>query len=67
MVSRTKTAKGMTDIADLRRLLLAFPELKVESGPVALALNAAGATPEVLEAWRALVILEIEPEDEDGY
>lgn len=67
MVSRTKTAKGMTDIADLRRLLLAFPELKVESGPVAEALNAAGATPEVLEAWRALVILEIEPEDEDGY
>lgn len=67
MVGRSKTAKGMTDIADLRRLLLAFPELKVESGPVADALNAAGAAPEALEAWRDLVVQEIEPDDEDGY
>ena len=32
MVSRAKTAKGMTDAADLRRLLPTFPELKSEQG-----------------------------------
>lgn len=68
MASRPKTAKGMTDAADLRRLLLAFPHLKAEIGPVDDALQAAEATEAVFDAWRDLVSQEIEPEDEDaGY
>ena len=46
MVSRPNTAKGMIDGADLRRLLLAFPELKAEEGPVADSLRTAGV-PEI--------------------
>jgi len=67
MVGRSKTAKGMTDIADLRRLILTFPELKTEQGLVADALHAAGSEPPVLEAWQDLVKQEIEPDDNDEY
>jgi hypothetical protein len=67
MVARPKTAKGMTDIADLRRLILTFPDLKVEQGAVADSLTASGATPETMHAWRDFVGQEIEPEDDDAY
>lgn len=67
MVGRSRTAKGMTDVADLRRLLLTFPELKADRGPVAEALAKADAGPAVLDAWRDLVAQDIEPEDDDAY
>ncbi len=35
MVQRSATAKGPSDLTDLRRLLLTFPEFKVFEGPVA--------------------------------
>ncbi len=67
-VSRPKTAKGLIDLADLRRLLLTFPELKAEEGPVAERLRAAGASDEAMAVWKDLVSQEILPEDEDaGY
>jgi hypothetical protein len=66
MVDRQKTAKGLIDMADLRRLLLTFPELKHEQGEVAEQLRAAAATPEVVAAWNELVHEEILPEDEDA-
>jgi hypothetical protein len=65
MVSRPKTAKGFTDAADLRRLLLTFPELKTEEGPVADRLQ---TDESALAAWRELVAQEILPEDDEaGY
>jgi len=67
VVGRSRTAKGMTDVADLRRLLLTFPELKAERGPVAEALAKADPGPAVLDAWRDLVAQDIEPEDDDAY
>jgi len=68
MVSRSKTAKGMTDIADLRRLLLTFPDLKKEQGSVHQALTLAGASPSAMMAWQKMVAEEIEVEDESaGY
>jgi hypothetical protein len=68
MVERTKSAKGAIDLGDLRRLLLTFPHLKTEEGPVADCLRRAEASDKVLEAWKELVAQEIEPEDEDaGY
>jgi hypothetical protein len=66
MVARPKTPKGLIDAADLRRLLLRFPELKVEEGPVAEALRGMKAPDEAFDAWRDLVAEEILPEDEDA-
>ncbi len=65
MVRRARTPKSFTDRADLFRLLLAFPELKEEVGPVAERLEAARANFEVLVAWKELVATRIEAEEED--
>jgi hypothetical protein len=65
-VSRQKTAKGLMDMADLRRLLLTFPDLKTEKGQVAQRLEAASATEAAMAAWKELVAQEILPEDEDA-
>ncbi|MBI2480747.1 MAG: hypothetical protein HYV60_19605 [Planctomycetia bacterium] len=68
MTGRPKTAKGMIDGADLRRMLLAFPELKAAEGPVTDSLRAVDASDSAHEAWQELVAQEILPEDEDaGY
>ena len=44
MIGRSRSAKGPTDLADICRLLLAFPDLKAAEGPVADRLRAAGAS-----------------------
>ena len=68
MISRPSTPKGLTDAADLRRLLLAFPDLKVAEGLVADALQAAAAGQQALQTWQELAIQEILPEnDENGF
>lgn len=67
MSRRSLTAKGMTHIADLRRLLLAFPELKEEEGPVNDSLRTACATETEMAAWRELVSQEIQPDDYEEY
>lgn len=64
MVQRTKVAKGLTDRADLFRLLLTFPELKTTEGPVVQRLRTAGASREVMAAWEELVAQEILPEED---
>ena len=45
-------------------MLLRFPELKRHPGPVGDRLEAAGAEPRVLDAWREIVATEILPEDD---
>src|SRR5262249_19679699 len=68
MVARSRSAKGPSDLTDIRRLLLAFPELKVPEGPVAESLRASGAAQAALNAWREIAAQEIVPEDDDeGY
>jgi hypothetical protein len=68
MVNRAKSAKGPTDLTDIRRLLLTFPELKAREGSVAEQLRSAGAPDPVLEAWREIAASEIVAEsDDDGY
>jgi len=68
MVHRSKSAKGPSDLTDIRRLLLTFPDLKVFEGPVADCLRAAGAPSTTLEAWRELAAQEIIADDDDeGY
>ena len=65
---RQGTPKSGTDWRDLAVLLLAFPELKVSSGPVRDRLDAAGAAPAIIAAWESLVGQRIEAEaDEDEF
>ena len=57
--------KAGTDWRDLAMLLLTFPELKGDRGPVTDWLQAAGADPAVMAVWKELVATEIQPADED--
>lgn len=57
--------KSGTDWRDLALLLLTFPDLKTDLGPVRDRLQAGGADPGVLQVWQELVAQEILPEDED--
>lgn len=57
--------KSGTDWRDLAMLLLTFPELKCDPGPVRDRLQAAGADPPVLTAWQELVAQEIRPADDE--
>lgn len=57
--------KSGTDWRDLAMLLLTFPTLKRYPGPVGERLHAAGAAPDVLAEWKALVAQEIRPTEED--
>ena len=65
--ARRNRPKGDTDRADLRRLLLAFPDLKVVTGEVAAHLHEMGATAATLATWHELVASSIEPDDDDEY
>ena len=68
IVNRPQTPKGMMDGADLRRLLIAFPELKVADGIVADTLRSTGAPEKAVETWCDWVAQEILPEDdEEGF
>jgi hypothetical protein len=57
--------KAGTDWRDLAMLLLTFPELKSETGPVAACLRAAGADPQLMAAWDQIVAQEIQAAEED--
>jgi len=57
--------KSGTDWRDLAMLLLTFPDLKRDPGPVTERLQAMSAAPEVLAVWKELVAQEIKPADED--
>ena len=71
MANRPKTPKGLTGEADLRRLLLTFPDLKTRTGVVRDRLESAvagGAGAGVLSTWARLVDQDFLPEDdEQGY
>jgi len=62
---RRGTPKSGTDWRDVAMLLLTFPELKRDSGPVVDRLRAAGADAAVLSVWKELVAQEIRLPDED--
>jgi hypothetical protein len=57
--------KAGTDWRDVAMLLLTFPELKHDPGPVRDCLLAAGAEPLVLAMWQEIVAQEIQPADEE--
>lgn len=57
--------KSGTDWRDVAMLLLQFPSLKAEFGPVHDRLSAAAADSAVFSAWRAIVAQDISSEIED--
>lgn len=59
--------KSGTDWRDIAMLLLTFPELKREDGPVMERLKAENAGEEAVTLWRELIHQEIQAEDDDGY
>lgn len=67
LVQRAGRPKAGTDFVDVQRLLLAFPELKLEAGPVADQLQRMGAHKEVLSRWGEIVHAPIEPDEDEGY
>ncbi len=68
IVQRRGQPKSGTDCRDVAVLLLQFPELKAESGPVRDRLLAAGAGPAAFEEWKSWVDREILSQgDEDHF
>ena len=62
---RRGSPKSGTDWRDLGMLLLSFPDLKRDSGPVTDLLLAMGAAAGVLDVWHELVAQDIQPGNED--
>jgi hypothetical protein len=66
--TRRGNPKAFSDRRDLAMLLLAFPDLKKEAGPVEDSLKSLGVSEEVLSSWRQLVAEEIrQPEDDEEF
>jgi hypothetical protein len=59
--------KAGTDLVDVQRLLLAFPELKSEEGVVTDQLRRMNSQEEILSRWREIVQAPIEPDEDEGY
>jgi hypothetical protein len=64
--ARRGKPKAGTDWRDLAMLLLAFPELKSQSGPVSETLRTLGANDEAMSDWEDLVAQEISFPDDDS-
>ena len=64
--SRRGQPKSGTDWRDVAMLLLAFPKLKAESGPVSEILSLLGATEEEMKTWNEVVHQEISKPDDDA-
>jgi hypothetical protein len=67
LAHRAGRPKAGTDLVDLQRLLLTFPDLKVEEGVVADRLRKMNASADALARWRDLVASPIEPDEDEGY
>lgn len=66
--TRRGKPKSFLDRRDLAMLLLAFPDLKTESGPVESSLKSLNVSEGVMDFWRELVSEEIqESSDEDEF
>jgi hypothetical protein len=67
LVHRAGRPKAGTDLVDVQRLLLAFPELKSEAGPVTDQIRHMNGREEILSRWREIVHTPIEPDEDEGY
>jgi hypothetical protein len=55
LTKRRLAPKGATDLADLRRLLIAHPELRTKAGSVVDAITRTGGSEDALRAWLELL------------
>jgi hypothetical protein len=62
---RRGSPKAFTDMRDVAVLLLAFPDLKRDPGPVTEHLSSNRASDAALAIWRDLVAQDIHPEEDD--
>lgn len=67
LVNRQGRPKAGTDLVDVQRLLLTFPELKTDQGLITERLRSMGAPEPVLSRWRELAAMPITPDEDDGY
>ena len=67
LVRRAGRPKAGTDLVDVQRLLLAFPDLKTEDGVVIDRLRDLGAEGDVIARWREIARAPIEPDEDEGY
>ena len=67
MTTRANTPKGLTDQADLMRLVLAFPEHRFLDGAVMKALQRLEASVRAYEAWAMLVEMGIVADSDEDY
>ena len=67
MVRRAGRPKAGTDLVDVQRLLLAFPELKAAEGAVLEQLRQMGADEAALSRWHEIALSHIEPDEDEGY
>ncbi len=67
MAARPHTPKGITDQADLMRLLIAFPEYKIGNSEVVGVLRRLLAKDIAIQAWDDLVVQEMHPDVDDEY
>ena len=67
LVHRAGRPKAGTDLVDVQRLLLAFPELQSENGPVIDRLRAMSVSEAVVTRWREIAQTPIQPDEDEGY
>jgi hypothetical protein len=67
LVHRAGRPKAGTDLVDVQRLLLAFPDLQVEEGLVIERLRQMSAEDNVIARWREIARTPIEPDEDEGY
>lgn len=69
LARRRHSPKGGTDLADLRRLLLAYPELRAGTGAVAAAIDRVGGGAQAHATWGDLLRqpLVSDEESDEGY
>lgn len=67
MTSRSNTPKGVTDQADLMRLLMTYPLLKTEIGPVADRMLDHNADDLAKQAWIEFVQTDFQSDNDDEY
>lgn len=65
LASRPNTPKGMTDRADLLRLLLAYPSYRSNRLTIDALLKERNASDEVIAIWESVVSSEIQPDSDD--
>ena len=67
MVRRAGRPKAGTDLVDVQRLLLAFPELKAPEGAVLEQLRQMEAEAAAVSRWQEIVLSDIDPDEDEGY